>query len=164
LSLDEKQYSSAGRRGSHLELRSLDVDQDASFTRDGGARRTSSQIVHACLQHATSVSYHGVTLGDLSATSGVSERRVRDAFRECLHVSPTVYLRVAALLEVRDALLEGSCARDAVTRAATDFGFWHLSRFAGQYRALFGEAPSATVTRARAFRSPSGRINDAQAV
>ena len=34
---------------------------------------------------------------------------------------------------------------DAVTRAASEFGFWHLSRFAGQYRALFGESPSTTL-------------------
>ena len=36
---------------------------------------------------------------------------------------------------------------DAVTRAVSDFGFWHLGRFAGQYRALFGEPPSGTVAR-----------------
>jgi len=35
-----------------------------------------------------------------------------------------------------------------VTRVATDFGFAHLSRFAGHYRAAFGESPSTTVRRA----------------
>ena len=47
-------------------------------------------------------------------------------------------------------LLDAPAMRDAVTRAASDFGFWHLGRFAGQYRALFGEAPSTTLARARA--------------
>ena len=64
-------------------------------------------------------------------------------------MSPTAYLRAVALGEVRRVLLEGADRRDAVTRAACDHGFQHLSRFAGQYRTLFGEVPSATIRRAR---------------
>ncbi len=115
----------------------------------------SLRIVWTCVQYAASVQYQRVTLSDLSAAAGVSERRVRDAFNDCHGMSPTAYLRVAALREVRRKLLDGPFARDPVTRAASDFGFWHLSRFAGQYRALFGESPSETVARARA-RSTSG--------
>ena len=114
------------------------------------ARPASVHIVRACVQYAASVRYCCVTLSDLSAAAGVSDRRVRQAFREFVHASPTAYLRVAALLEVRRVLLERSSARDAVTRAASDFGFWHLSRFAAQYRTLFGESPGETVARARA--------------
>ena len=118
-------------------------------------RPASLRIVWACVQYAVSVQYQGVTLSDLSAAAGVSERRVRDAFSDCHGLSPTAYLRVAALREVRRKLLDGPFARDPVTRAALDFGFWHLSRFAGQYRALFGESPSETVARAR-VRAESG--------
>ncbi len=64
-------------------------------------------------------------------------------------MSPTGYLRIAALNEVRRTLLDGRRVRDGVSRAASDCGFWHLSRFAGQYRALFGESPSATLERSR---------------
>ena len=112
-------------------------------------RPASVRIVRACVQYAASVQYQGVTLRDLSVVAGVSERRVRDAFSEWHGMSPTAYLRAAALREVRRRLLEGPFARDPVTRAASEFGFWHLSRFAGQYRALFGESPSETVARAR---------------
>ena len=118
-------------------------------------RPASLRIVWTCVQYAASVQYQRVTLSDLSAAAGVSERRVRDAFNDCHGMSPTAYLRVAALREVRRKLLDGPFARDPVTRAASDFGFWHLSRFAGQYRALFGESPSETVARARA-RAASG--------
>lgn len=119
-----------------------------SFSRP--ARSSSRQIVWACVQYAATVQYHCVTLSDLSDSAGVSERRVRRAFSECLDISPTAYLRTAALVEVRRALLEPTTVRNAVTRAATEFGFWHLSRFASQYRAAFGESPSETVARARA--------------
>ena len=72
----------------------------------------------------------GVTLAGLCAVSGVSERRVRSAFYECYQMSPTAYLRVAALNAVRRDLVEGPRLRNAVSHAATAWGFWHLSRFA----------------------------------
>jgi len=109
------------------------------------ARLNSVRIARACEDHAARARYHSVTLADLCVASGVSERRVRHAFYECYGMSPTAYLRIAALHEVRHALLEGPPVRDVVSRAASDFGFWHLSRFAGQYRALFGESPSTTL-------------------
>jgi AraC-like DNA-binding protein len=111
------------------------------------ARLNSVRLARACEDHAVGACYQGVTLADLCTAAGASERRVRLAFYECYGMSPTAYLRVAALHEVRRALMEGPLARDAVSRAARDFGFWHLSRFAGQYRALFGEPPRATLDR-----------------
>jgi AraC-like DNA-binding protein len=111
------------------------------------ARLNSVRIARACEDHAARARYQGVTLADLCVAAGASERRVRDAFYECYGMSPTAYLRVSALHEVRHELMEGPPVRDAVSRAASDFGFWHLSRFAAQYHALFGESPSATLDR-----------------
>ncbi len=110
-------------------------------------RMNSVHIARACEERASTMRYQGVTLADLCAASGASERRVRDAFYECYAMSPMAYLRVAALHEVRHALLASARGGDPVSRAACDFGFWHLSRFAGQYRALFGESPSTTLER-----------------
>jgi AraC family ethanolamine operon transcriptional activator len=109
----------------------------------------SERIAEACIRLAQGLRYSGVTMSELCDATGVSERRVRYAFHDCYGTAPTAYLRDAALREVRRVLLEGPPARNAVTRAASDYGFEHLSRFASQYRALFGEPPSATVIRAR---------------
>jgi AraC family ethanolamine operon transcriptional activator len=110
---------------------------------------TSDTIVEVCERFVQRRGYCSVRMTDLCVVAGVSERRVRDAFYECHGTSPTAYLRARRLQEVRRALLAAPAERDAVTRAASDCGFGHLSRFAGQYRAMFGETPSATVSRAR---------------
>ena len=108
----------------------------------------SIRIADVCVDYARRSRYQGITLTDLCAVAGVSERRVRGAFYDVYGTSPTAQLRKLALSEVRRALFEGSTARDAVTRVAADFGFAHLSRFAGHYRAAFGESPSTTIRRA----------------
>jgi AraC family ethanolamine operon transcriptional activator len=129
-----------------IAVRSLAGDAGpASVT--ARAHSNSVRIVRACELYAAQMNYQNVTLADLCRVADASERRVRRAFYECYNMSPTAFLRIAALNEVRHALLDGHPARDAVSRSASEFGFWHLSRFAGQYRALFGEMPSATVGR-----------------
>jgi AraC family transcriptional regulator, ethanolamine operon transcriptional activator len=109
-------------------------------------RLTSARIVRTCEDYARKWRYQNVTLADLCEASGVSERRVRSAFYECYQMSPTAYLRVAALNAVRRDLVEGPRLRNSVSHAAADWGFWHLSRFAAQYRALFGESPRHTLS------------------
>jgi AraC family transcriptional regulator, ethanolamine operon transcriptional activator len=110
-------------------------------------RLNSLRVVRACEDHAARARYQGVTLADLCVASSASERWVRHAFHDCFGMSPTSYLRVIALHEVRHALLHELPGYDTVGRAASDFGFWHLGRFAAQYRALFGESPSTTLGR-----------------
>ena len=110
------------------------------------AHLTSVKIARTCEDYARKWRYQNVTLAALCEASGVSERRVRSAFYECYQMSPTAYLRVTALNAVRRELVEGPQQRGAVSRAASDWGFWHLSRFAAQYRALFGESPRHTLS------------------
>ena len=127
-------------------VRSLADDSSCSSPYQSAARLTSTRIVRTCEDYARKWRYQNVTLADLCEASGVSERRVRSAFYECYQMSPTAYLRVIALNAVRRELVDGPHLRDAVSRAATDWGFWHLSRFAAQYRALFGESPRHTLS------------------
>jgi len=119
-----------------------------------GGTLNSMRITHVCEEFAATTRYRDVTLTKLCAASGFGERRVRAAFYDCYGMSPTAALRVAALHRVRRALLDRPPIRDAVSRAASDFGFWHLSRFAGEYRALFGESPSATLS----HRQPAAAV------
>lgn len=89
-----------------------------------------------------------VSIARLSSISGVSERSLRNAFYEVCMTSPKRYLRLLQLHQVRRALRAPGDAA-TVTDVATLHGFFELGRFAGEYKALFGEVPSQTLHRAR---------------
>lgn len=85
------------------------------------------------------------SVADLCAATGVSERSLQYAFRDYIGMSPVTYLRLCRLNRARAALLEADPQASSVTEIAMHFGFEHLGRFAGDYRRLFDETPSATL-------------------
>jgi AraC family ethanolamine operon transcriptional activator len=89
-------------------------------------------------------------LGELCRELGMSRRGVEVLFEDCLGLSPAAFLRRQRLHAVRLGLREAEPASGVVKRMALESGFWHLGRFAAEYRALFGESPRETLGRSRA--------------
>jgi AraC family ethanolamine operon transcriptional activator len=85
----------------------------------------------------------------LTKTLGVSSRSLHESFTSVLGISPHSYLRLWRLSRARSALgaAKGSSAPTLVKQIALQYGFWHLGRFAADYRTQFGELPSATLAR-----------------
>jgi len=77
----------------------------------------------------------------------VSDRTLRSCCAEFLGMSPIRYVLVRRLKEVRRALRDSDPALVDVADIAPRFGFTELGRFAGRYRAAFGETPSTTLQR-----------------
>lgn len=65
------------------------------------------------------------------------------AFAERFSVTPKQYLTFARMCSVRRQLLNNNEARP-IAGIAADLGFWHMSKFAADYRKFFGELPSQT--------------------
>ena len=98
-----------------------------------------------------------VTVSDVAAHLGVSLRSLQAGFRQWRNATPNAYLRQVRLQLVREELLRSD--KDAsVTTIALQHGFMHLGRFSAQYRAAFGEGPSATLRRGRAASISSQRV------
>lgn len=100
-----------------------------------------------------------VSIAQLSAVAGVSERSLRNAFYHVYSTSPKRYLKLWQLHQVRNVLKAHQQSVVTVTDVATDHGFYELGRFATEYRALFGERPSQTLQKARSrFTSQTASV------
>ena len=94
---------------------------------------------------------------EICAAVGASERTLRTSCFEHLGMGPTRYLWLRRMHLARRALVQAVPGTTTVTEIATANGFWELGRFAVEYRALFGEAPSVSLRRpAEEVRRPIG--------
>jgi AraC-like DNA-binding protein len=84
---------------------------------------------------------------EICAALGVSERTLRICCEEQLGMGPTEYVRRGRMQLVHRALRNGNPGAASISAVARRYGFRGLGRFAANYRALFGELPSATLRR-----------------
>ncbi|WIM93645.1 AraC family transcriptional regulator [Actinoplanes oblitus] len=85
------------------------------------------------------------TTRELAAVAGVGVRVLQDAFRQHVGMSPMTYLRRLRLDGVHAELSRADPGLTSVSDVAYRWGFTHLGRFAGAYRARFGVSPSTTL-------------------
>jgi len=97
-----------------------------------------------------------IDLERLAQIAGVRPRTLEVHFRTFLNTTPLGWVRRVRLTRARREL-ERARAEHTVTDIALASGFMQLGRFATQYHAAFGEAPSATLRRAQ--RSGSGKFD-----
>jgi AraC-like DNA-binding protein len=90
---------------------------------------------------------------ELCSAIGVSEGTLRACCAEFLGITIGRYLRLRRLRLARTALRYPDSATTSVAGVARRYGFGELGRFAGMYRAVYGEAPSATL-RLRRHQGP----------
>lgn len=88
-----------------------------------------------------------ISVADLVESVGVSERCLQYAFQDVWGVSPFEYLTKHRLNKARRELGQAAPGQTTVAHVATACGFWHLGRFSGAYKAMFGELPSETLRR-----------------
>ena len=119
---------------------------DASRRR--GRARTFDRVVLAAQREIATDLAHPVSTEALCRRIGVSRRNLFYAFDEVLGVSPSHYRQTLRLNAVRRAIKAQAPVAAPIADIAWTAGFAHPSRFAAEYRRLFGERPCETRRRA----------------
>lgn len=101
-------------------------------------------VVKEATDYALSNTSEPITVADLCQKLNISRRMLNYCFQEVLDTNPVHYLRSLRLNGVRRELRQPMPSNTQIRDIAGKWGFWHLPRFAAEYRALFGELPSET--------------------
>ncbi len=146
--------SAQGRHNIQSEVYQLLVDAylDAQATTERDTRRVSrrSEIVRRAEERFIAAGGQPLSLADLCAAAGVGRTALQQAFHDLYGESPLGYFHKRRLTQARETLILEPSGRAAVKRAALGVGLTALGRFSVEYRLLFGERPSATLSESSA--------------
>lgn len=106
-----------------------------------GVVRRLEEFIEANWQHA-------ITIDRLVAEAGVSARTIFRAFDRSRGYSPMAFAKSVRLRRAREVLMSGEPGV-SVTATAFKCNFASPGHFARDYREVFGELPSETISRAR---------------
>jgi transcriptional regulator GlxA family with amidase domain len=124
-----------------------------------GSGDTSSRVVRPAISSSLDRIHHqavaffrmqdglDVNVEHLCRAIDATERSLLRAFHRFFGVGPAQYMKLRRLNRVHRELLAPDCKEATVTAVMTSCGVTEFGRFAGTYRALFGETPSETLKR-----------------
>ena len=95
-----------------------------------------------------------ISVRQICGHAGVSWRTLDYAFQEQFGMTPQAYIRAIRLDQARRHLR--AAMFPTIADCANHSGYWHMGKFAADYRAQFGELPSATLHGARRSKSRVG--------
>jgi AraC family ethanolamine operon transcriptional activator len=138
--------------GESIRIAVLDALADICGTHETTGRVPGRQVNHYKIvrevrRYLLQNHDEAVTIVDLCQRFEISRRTLQYAFQHVMGMNPNAYLRAIRLNGVRRCLRDPHSNVTSVQQAAADWGFWHLSQFARDYRDLFGELPSERLKR-----------------
>jgi AraC-like DNA-binding protein len=139
------------RRWWQLVLSGLALTVEHPYRDDlaGGATALRPRPVKRTLDAMHAAPGHPFTAPELAGIAGVGTRVLQEAFRRHVGMPPMTYLRELRLARVHDELSKADPWQSSVSEVAFRWGFTHLGRFAGAYRARYGVSPSRTLREQR---------------
>ena len=88
-----------------------------------------------------------ISISELAAEMGLSEKTLRNGFTKYYGMPPTKYIQLQRLHRAKKLLQFYGREGTSVSSTAAQLGMWDFGRFAARYKALFGESPSETLVR-----------------
>jgi AraC-like DNA-binding protein len=88
-----------------------------------------------------------LSMTEICAELDISDRLLRACCKEYLRIGPNRYVRLQRMQQAHRALRSGTPGAASVSEIARRYGFRDPGRFATNYRAVYGELPSATLRR-----------------
>ena len=104
------------------------------------------QLVQQARAHIDAQLGDVFTVADVCKALGVSRRTLQYCFEDVLQINPIAYIRAMRLNAARRDLKRGAAGHRTVADIASRWGFWHLGHFSADYKRMFGELPSATLS------------------
>lgn len=129
------------------------LEQGLSLRQRGGPARPPARIglVKQVQRWTEEHPLEPISLGTLCRQMYIGRRTLIQGFREHLGMGPMAYFKLQRLHGVRRGLLEAQAGGVTISGLAASWGFLNPGHFARDYRRLFGELPSATLSCRRGF-------------
>ena len=156
-SADARHGLSHPRVSSHLDATMMAL-MLASFPHrfsdryDRGAEPCAPYYVHRAEDYIRAHLREPFSIEDIVAASDVSMRSLFTGFRRFRGVPPMAYVKALRLELAHDELSRADPAERSVTQIALACGFTHMSKFARDFAARFGETPSKVLGRGHVRR------------
>ncbi|MCY1282991.1 Helix-turn-helix domain protein [compost metagenome] len=142
------EYSAVRKGLRHALLTGLFATCAIPETRRSGRRALAhKQVVDKARAYVLENTLEPVTIAELCSVLGVSRRTLQMCFQEIMGTNPIHYLRAVRLNRVRRDLRRSEPGKARVQDVACHWGFWHLSSFTADYKRMFGELPSQTLSK-----------------
>ena len=130
-----------------MSLEFIQYGGDLSGAREGRPQFSREEIFQRIEGAAELNLNKRLSLTEMAAAGGVSERTVRNIFMQRYRIAPVRYFQLQRLYQIRRALLAAEPIGSTVSAVLTQHGEWEFGRFAQRYRAAFGELPSETLAK-----------------
>ena len=132
-------------------------DDEAHRPRPSAAERL--RVVQRVESYLESHLGEPLRVDELCTAVGANLHTLERAFTDVHGVSPKKFLTLRRLASARKDLMRGSADGASVTDVAMNWGFFHLSRFSADYKALFQESPSETLAVGRGIASAGRQVD-----
>lgn len=141
----ENRLAIISRREESLALAILDALVDASYIETDRDKKSSYATARA-LELIHSSELESISAVELCEYAACSQRTLEKSFMGRFGVTPKKYIKLLRMADVHKGLREfDSQDCDSIIELASLNGFWHMGQFAADYRAIYGELPSATL-------------------